>query len=86
MALMKLKDRTGAKMARALDRSWYNRAGVERVMGFCTEKEYLEFLRSCPEFEHMLICSDIVLLKYWFSVEAPLPALGNSGWRMLEKR
>jgi len=50
------------------DRSWYNRAGVERVMGFCTEKEYLEFLRSCPEFERMLVRSDIVLLKYWFSV------------------
>src|SRR5512132_1310355 len=50
------------------DRSWYNRAGVERVMGFCTDKEYHEFLRSCPEFEHMLIRSDIVLLKYWFSV------------------
>ena len=50
------------------DRSWYNRAGVERVMGFCTDKEYVEFLRSCPEFEHMLIKSDIVLLKYWFSV------------------
>jgi polyphosphate kinase len=50
------------------DRSWYNRAGVERVMGFCTEKEYLEFLRSCPEFERMLIRSEIVLLKYWFSV------------------
>ncbi|HTM00668.1 MAG TPA: polyphosphate kinase 2 [Candidatus Omnitrophota bacterium] len=50
------------------DRSWYNRAGVERVMGFCTEKEYLEFLRSCPVFEDMLIRSDIVLIKYWFSV------------------
>jgi polyphosphate kinase len=50
------------------DRSWYNRAGVERVMGFCTEKEYLEFLRSCPEFEDMLIRSEIVLIKYWFSV------------------
>jgi polyphosphate kinase 2 len=50
------------------DRSWYNRAGVERVMGFCTEKEYAEFLRSCPEFESMLVRSDIVLLKYWFSV------------------
>jgi len=50
------------------DRSWYNRAGVERVMGFCTEQEYLEFLRSCPEFERMLIRSDITLLKYWFSV------------------
>ena len=50
------------------DRSWYNRAGVERVMGFCTEDEYQEFLRSCPEFEKMLIRSGIVLLKYWFSV------------------
>ncbi len=50
------------------DRSWYNRAGVERVMGFCTEKEYLEFMRSCPEFEDMLVRSGIVLLKYWFSV------------------
>ena len=50
------------------DRSWYNRAGVERVIGFCTEKEYLEFLRSCPEFENMLIRSEIVLIKYWFSV------------------
>jgi len=50
------------------DRSWYNRAGVERVMGFCTEEEYLEFLRSCPEFERMLIRSGIVLIKYWFSV------------------
>lgn len=50
------------------DRSWYNRAGVEWVMGFCTEDEYLEFLRSCPEFEKMLIRSGIILLKYWFSV------------------
>lgn len=50
------------------DRSWYNRAGVERVMGFCTEEEYREFLRSCPEFERMLIRSDIILIKYWFSV------------------
>jgi polyphosphate kinase 2 len=50
------------------DRSWYNRAGVERVMGFCTPKEYAEFMRSCPEFERMLIRSGIVLLKYWFSV------------------
>lgn len=50
------------------DRSWYNRAGVERVMGFCTEEEYLEFLRSCPQFERMLVRSGIVLLKYWFSV------------------
>ena len=50
------------------DRSWYNRAGVERVMGFCTDEEYREFLRSCPEFERMLVRSGIVLLKYWFSV------------------
>ena len=50
------------------DRSWYNRAGVERVMGFCTELEYLDFLRSCPEFEAMLIHSGIILVKYWFSV------------------
>jgi polyphosphate kinase 2 len=50
------------------DRSWYNRAGVERVMGFCTEEEYREFLRSCPEFERMLVRSGIVLVKYWFSV------------------
>ena len=50
------------------DRSWYNRAGVERVMGFCTEEEYAEFMRSCPEFERMLIRSGIQLVKYWFSV------------------
>lgn len=50
------------------DRSWYNRAGVEHVMGFCTEDEYVEFLRSCPEFERMLERSDIILIKYWFSV------------------
>jgi polyphosphate kinase 2 len=50
------------------DRSWYNRAGVERVMGFCTEDEYLEFLRSCPEFERMLVRSGVQLIKYWFSV------------------
>ncbi len=50
------------------DRSWYNRAGVERVMGFCTEGEYLEFMRSCPEFERMLVRSGILLFKYWFSV------------------
>ena len=50
------------------DRSWYNRAGVERVMGFCTEEEYREFLRSCPEFERMLVRSGIILVKYWFSV------------------
>jgi polyphosphate kinase 2 len=50
------------------DRSWYNRAGVERVMGFCTEAEYMEFMHSCPEFERMLVRSEIILLKYWFSV------------------
>ena len=50
------------------DRSWYNRAGVERVMGFCTEDEYREFLRACPLFEEMLVCSGIHLIKYWFSV------------------
>ncbi|MBT8399177.1 MAG: polyphosphate kinase 2 [Rhodothermia bacterium] len=50
------------------DRSWYNRAGVERVMGFCSEEEYLEFMRSCPEFERMLVRSGIKLIKYWFSV------------------
>jgi polyphosphate kinase 2 len=50
------------------DRSWYNRAGVERVMGFCGETEYLEFLHSCPEFERMLVRSGIILIKYWFSV------------------
>jgi len=50
------------------DRSWYNRAGVERVMGFCTEEEVEEFFRSCPEFERMLMRSGIILIKYWFSV------------------
>lgn len=50
------------------DRSWYNRAGVEYVMDFCTEDEYREFLRSCPEFERMLVRSGIILIKYWFSV------------------
>jgi len=50
------------------DRSWYNRAGVEHVMGFCTEEEYQEFMRSCPEFERMLVRSGIILIKYWFSV------------------
>ena len=52
------------------DRSWYNRAGVERVMGFCTEEEYYEFLRSCPEFERMLVHSGTILIKYWLSVDA----------------
>jgi len=50
------------------DRSWYNRAGVERVMGFCKPLEYLEFLRQAPEFERMLVNSGILLFKYWFSV------------------
>lgn len=50
------------------DRSWYNRAGVEKVMEFCSNEEYEEFLRSCPEFEKMLIRSGIILIKYWFSV------------------
>ena len=63
------------------DRSWYNRAGVERVMGFCTNEEYREFLRSCPEFERMLMRSGIILIKYWFSVsdeeqESKFPAPG----------
>ncbi len=51
-----------------LDRSWYNRGGVERVMGFCSEDEYEEFMRSCPEFERMLVRSGVKLIKYWFSV------------------
>lgn len=50
------------------DRSWYNRAVVEKVMGFCTNDEYWEFLRSCPNFERMLIRSGIIMIKYWFSV------------------
>lgn len=50
------------------DRSWYNRAGVERVMGFCSEEEYKEFVHSCPQLELMLIRSGIILIKYWFSV------------------
>ena len=50
------------------DRSWYNRAGVERVMGFCTDEEYAEFLRAVPEFERMLQHSGVILIKYWFSI------------------
>lgn len=50
------------------DRSWYNRAGVEHVMGFCTKAEYQEFMQTCPEFERMLVRSGMILLKYWFSV------------------
>lgn len=51
------------------DRSWYNRAGVEKVMGFCTDEEYEEFFRSVPEFERMLVRSGIRLIKYWFSIQ-----------------
>jgi polyphosphate kinase 2 len=50
------------------DRSWYNRAGVERVMGFCNDEEYEEFFRTVPEFERMLVRSGIILIKYWFSI------------------
>jgi len=50
------------------DRSWYNRAGVDRVMGFASEEQVQEFFRSCPEFERMLVRSGIILIKYWFSV------------------
>ncbi|MGA7933177.1 MAG: polyphosphate kinase 2 [Kovacikia sp.] len=50
------------------DRSWYNRAGVEHVMGFCSDEQYREFMQTCPEFERMLVRSGIILLKYWFSV------------------
>src|SRR6478672_3607717 len=50
------------------DRSWYNRAGVERVLGFCTDDEYEEFMRTCPQFERMIIRSGVILIKYWFSV------------------
>jgi polyphosphate kinase 2 len=50
------------------DRSWYNRSNVEWVMGFCTEEQYTEFLRTCPEFERILVRSGIVILKYWYSV------------------
>ena len=50
------------------DRSWYNRAGVEKVMGFCSDEQYREFMKACPEFERMLVRSGIILLKYWFSV------------------
>ena len=62
--------RISPQLARSsfFDRSWYNRAGVERVMGFCTDQEYTEFMRSCPEFERMLVRDGIILIKYWFSV------------------
>ncbi|MFC7228286.1 polyphosphate kinase 2 [Salinirubellus salinus] len=58
---------TAGEMA-LFDRSWYNRAGVERVMGFCTDEEYERFLDSCPTFERLLVDSGMVLLKYWFSI------------------
>ena len=51
------------------DRSWYNRAGVERVMGFCSDAEYKLFLRDCPGFERMLVADGILLFKYWFGVD-----------------
>jgi polyphosphate kinase 2 len=53
-----------------MDRSWYNRAGVERVMNFCTNEEYHEFLVSCPTFERLLVRSGLTLIKYWFSISA----------------
>ena len=53
---------------RLFDRSWYNRAGVERVMGYCTPDEYRRFLKQCPVFERMLVEDGIILVKYWFSV------------------
>ena len=52
------------------DRSWYNRGGVEKVMGFCTQKQYVNFLQTCPEFERMVISSGTQIIKYWFSVSA----------------
>ena len=58
---------SGGEM-RFFDRSWYNRAGVERVMGFCTPEEYLEFMRQAPQLEQMFVRSGILLFKYWFSV------------------
>ncbi len=61
------------------DRSWYNRAGVERVMGFCSDEEYQEFMRSCPEFERMLVRSGIILIKYWFSVSDEVQELRFQG-------
>jgi len=57
------------------DRSWYNRAGVEHVMGFCTDDEYKDFLKACPEFEKLLVRSGIILLKYWFSVSDDIQAM-----------
>ena len=62
------------------DRSWHNRAGVERVMGFCTQEEYQEFMRSCPQFERMLQGSGLHLIKYWLSV----PTRSRSGASRLD--
>ncbi|MDO4254547.1 MAG: polyphosphate kinase 2 [Kocuria sp.] len=62
------------------DRSWYNRAGVERVMGFCTPQEYRRFLRQCPIFERMLVEDGIILVKYWFSVS------GDEQYKRFESR
>jgi polyphosphate kinase len=62
------------------DRSWYNRAGVEYVMGFCTQEDHTEFLRSCPEYERMLVRSGIILLKYWFSVSDEEQERRFHGW------
>ncbi|MCF6302458.1 MAG: polyphosphate kinase 2, partial [Devosiaceae bacterium] len=63
-----LRHLPGAGEIVLFDRSWYNRAGVERVMGFCTANEYLEFMRECPSLERMMVRSGIWLFKYWFSV------------------
>lgn len=63
-----------------LDRSWYNRAGVERVMGFCTPREYLEFMRECPELGRMLTRSGINVIKFWFSISR------NEQYRRLHAR
>ena len=64
------------------DRSWYNRAGVERVMGFCTPQEYRRFLHQCPIFERMLVEDGILLRKYWFSVsDAEQERASAAGWR-----
>jgi polyphosphate kinase 2 (PPK2 family) len=64
-----------------LDRSWYNRAGVEHVMGFCTKEEYGRFLHQCPIFERLLVEDGIMLRKYWFSVsDAELPAQAEVPW------
>jgi hypothetical protein len=64
-----------------LDRSWYNRAGVEHVMGFCTKEEYGRFLHQCPIFERLLVEDGIMLRKYWFSVsDAELPRPKSRGY------